>query len=347
MVAMLFAVIIASCALVFGAAGANAVEELVYISDLADVPAVQAAGFDGVLYRGVIYRFAQPGAEQPVFDEPEEHPDTSLFLQWWAQYGATGLVLHWNPANANMMGVWVNPPNVSWNWYPANRWTPEWAWPLYIPFQFRQYSDYITASNAYGTLQAFSGWDEAPAPGESKPLDYFYPSDGLMTTIRQQFRDGLGASFRGYIWFIWSGPYFPDSLSMHPNWWPVNRAGNINPTLALGLNQSSFRTGGVLSLTATVAPGATPSMVDVYVALSLPGGSLLFLQGDGNLTSELRPIVTNWTPTAFAGQIFTYRFGGGEPVGSYTWYPAFTVPGGNPLFGTLGPIVSTTFGFSP
>jgi hypothetical protein len=344
MVAILLAVIIAGCTLASGSTEANAVEELVFISDPADAPAVQAAGFDGVVYGGMIHRFARPGADQPYFDEPEDRPDTSLFFQWWAQYGATGLVLHWNPAKANMMGVWENPPTVSWNWYPATRWTPEWAWSLYIPLQFRQYRAYITASNAYGTLQAVSGWDEAPLPGESKPLDYFYPSDELMTTMRQQFRDGLGASFRGYLWFMWSGPNLPDSLSMHPNWWPVNRAGNINPTLALGLNQSSFRTGGVLSLTATVAPGATPSMVDVYVALSLPGGSLLFLQGDGSLTSVVQPIVRNWTVGPFSGQIFSYTFSGGEPGGNYTWQAAFAAPG---TLNLLGPIVSVPFNFSP
>ena len=194
MVAMLFAAIIAGCALVSGATGASAVEELVFISDLADVPAVQAAGFDGVVYGGVIHRFALPGADQPYFDEPEEHPDTSLFLQWWAQHGATGLVSLWNPAKANTMGVWENPSTVSWNWYPATRWTPEWAWSLYIPLQFRQYSAYITAPNAYGTLQAFSGWDAAPLPGEAKPLDYYYPSDALMTTIRERLETMLAAS---------------------------------------------------------------------------------------------------------------------------------------------------------
>ena len=337
--AILLAVIVAIGTLVAGSPAASAVEELVFISDPADAPAVQAAGFDGVVYGGVIHRFALPGADQPYFDEPEDNPDPSLFLQWWAQYGATGLVSHWNPAKANTLGVWENPPTVAWNWYPANRWTPDWLWSLYIPLQFLQYHTYITAPNAYGTLQAFSGWDEPPLPGESKPLDYSYPSDALMTTMRQQFRDGLGAAFKGYLWFMWSGPNFPDSLSMHPNWWPVNR-----PTLALGLNQSSFRTGGALSLTATVAPGATPSTVDVYVALSLPGGFLLFLQGDGSLTWVLQPMVRNWTGGPFSRQIFSYTFSGWEPGGNYTWQAAFAAPG---TLNLLGPIVSVPFTFSP
>jgi hypothetical protein len=223
MVAILVAVLIASGTLAFGSTAGTPVEELVFISDPADAQAVQAAGFDGVLSGGMIRRFMRPEADQPYVDEPEDLPDTAVFRQWWAQYGATGLVLHWNPAKADQRGVWQSPAVVSWNWYPANRWTPRPFWEGYIPWQFVQYQAYLTAPQAYGTLQAFSGWDEAPPPGKSKPLDYSYPSDALLTMMRQQFREGLGASFRGYLWLVWRGPTFPDSLSQHPNWWPVNR----------------------------------------------------------------------------------------------------------------------------
>lgn len=119
------------------------------------------------------------------------------------------------------------------------------------------------------------------------------------------------------------------------------------PTLALSVNQPSFRRGETLTLGVTVTPGATSQVVDAYVAIALPGGPLLFLQGDGNFTTDVRPIVTNWTAVPFSGEIFRYTFSGGEPPGSYTWYAAFTVPGGNPLFGTIGPIVSAPFSFSP
>jgi uncharacterized repeat protein (TIGR02543 family) len=118
------------------------------------------------------------------------------------------------------------------------------------------------------------------------------------------------------------------------------------PTLALALNQSSFQTGGNLSLTATTAPGAS-TIVDVYVALALPGGALLYLQGNGSLTSAGLPLVSHWTPVSFSGQIFQYHFTGAEPPGQYTWYAAFVGPGGNPLLGTLGPIVAAPFTFSP
>jgi len=116
------------------------------------------------------------------------------------------------------------------------------------------------------------------------------------------------------------------------------------PTLELTLNQSSFRRGETLSLTATVTPGATPTAVDAYVAVALPRGTLLFLQGDGSLTTDLRPIVSNWTVAAFSGEVFRYTFSGGEPLGSYRWLAAFTEPG---TLTFVTPIVEAPFTFSP
>lgn len=60
----------------------------------------------------------------------------------------------------------------------------------------------------------------------------------------------------------------------------------------------------------TATPGTTSSTVDVSVAVAIPGGSLLFLHGDGSLTADVRSIVANWAVTPFAGPIFTHGFGG-------------------------------------
>lgn len=116
------------------------------------------------------------------------------------------------------------------------------------------------------------------------------------------------------------------------------------PVLSFGLNQTGLHTGQTLLVTASVAPGPTPVTADVYVAVQLPGGSLLFLQGDGTFTAAIQPIVRSWTVSSFSGQIFAYTFGGGEPVGSYAMLGAFTNPG---TLSFIGPIVSAPFTFSP
>ncbi|MBI2877814.1 MAG: hypothetical protein HYY20_13145, partial [Candidatus Tectomicrobia bacterium] len=84
--------------------------------------------------------------------------------------------------------------------------------------------------------------------------------------------------------------------------------------------------------------------VDAYVALRLPEGTLLFLQGDGRFTPGIRPLVTNWTLANFSGEIFRYTFGGNEPVGLYAWLAAFTEPG---TLNLLGGIVEVPFRRAP
>lgn len=116
------------------------------------------------------------------------------------------------------------------------------------------------------------------------------------------------------------------------------------PTLQLHLSQSAFHPGGQLIVNATVTPGPTPVTADVYTAVQLPDRSLLFLQGDGSITPTLQPIVRNWTISPFTGQIFSYTFGGVEPVGDYAWLAAFTEPG---TLTFIGLIVSAPFTFSP
>ena len=73
-------------------------------------------------------------------------------------------------------------------------------------------------------------------------------------------------------------------------------------------------------------------------------GGLVFLQGDGSLSSSLQAIVSNWTIGPYNGQIFSYIFGGGELQGSYTWMAAFAQSG---TLNFLGSIVTAPFTFGP
>ncbi len=116
------------------------------------------------------------------------------------------------------------------------------------------------------------------------------------------------------------------------------------PSLTLSLNQSSFHAGQQLTLKATATPGTTPVLADVYIALQLPDGSLLFLRGDGSFSTDLQPIVAHWLVGPYSGQIFSYTCTGWEPAGSYTWLAAFTQPG---TLNFIGPIVSAPFRIDP
>jgi len=71
--------------------------------------------------------------------------------------------------------------------------------------------------------------------------------------------------------------------------------------------------------------------VDVYVAVQLPGGQLLFFPGFG--MTPVRFMTSLLVGPLFAVSdvpILTYTFGS-EPVGAYTWYAVLTPPGADPM----------------
>jgi len=84
---------------------------------------------------------------------------------------------------------------------------------------------------------------------------------------------------------------------------------------SLTLNQATVHGGNTLTLRATTYAGTAPRPVDAYVEVHLPDETRFFVQGDGRLTREIRPIVSDWLVEPFSGEIFRYTFGGGEPVG--------------------------------
>src|SRR5262249_37246889 len=99
-------------------------------------------------------------------------------------------------------------------------------------------------------------------------------------------------------------PFHP-TLSRAELYTPV---GPPLPRLAVNLNQATFQQGDTLTVTATVDPGAQPRLVDVYVALRLPDQSVWFLQGDGDLTPTVQPLVHNWPVAALRADLFRYTF---------------------------------------
>ena len=118
--------------------------------------------------------------------------------------------------------------------------------------------------------------------------------------------------------------------------------------LTLSLDQTTFHTGNQLILNAQVIPGPPLVTADVYIALQPPGcaadACLLFWQGDLHFTTTPQPTLRNWTISPFNGPIFSYTFGGTEPVGTYVWLGVYTVPGTGNL---LGEVTQAPFTFSP
>jgi hypothetical protein len=114
--------------------------------------------------------------------------------------------------------------------------------------------------------------------------------------------------------------------------------------LRLQVNDSNLAPGESLTLTLTVTPEAVPPPLDLYVALQLPDQSWWFLQLDGSLTPELRPLLSNWQAVSSRAELFRYTFTGVESSGSYRWLAAFTEPGTTMLVGT---VAQAPFTFNP
>jgi len=117
-------------------------------------------------------------------------------------------------------------------------------------------------------------------------------------------------------------------------------------TVGLSLNGSTFNstTNKVMMLNATMVASNPPTVADVYVALQLPDGTLLFMQPGGGFGTTLTPLLSNVPVPDFNGPIFNFTFSGLEPAGTYTWFAALTVPGSLNIIGTLA---TAPFSFAP
>jgi lysophospholipase L1-like esterase len=139
----------------------------------------------------------------------------------------------------------------------------------------------------------------------------------------------------------------------HPNGAGAQRyaeavTGLVPPDLALPLrlrvNDASLAPGDSLTLTVTITPEFTTQVVDLYIALQFPDQTLRFLQADGSLTPEVRPLFASWTVAPFRGEVFRDTFSGGELPGNYVWLAVFTEPETGMFVGT---IAQASFTFSP
>jgi hypothetical protein len=112
----------------------------------------------------------------------------------------------------------------------------------------------------------------------------------------------------------------------------------------LSLNQPSFGRGDMLTLTATLLPEPNPQPVDCYVMLRKPDGATAFLQADGRLTAERRPVLSHVMRAPLSRELFRHIVAASDPSGTYRWIGALTKPGTSTIIGervevpfTVGP----------
>src|SRR5262249_41470759 len=76
--------------------------------------------------------------------------------------------------------------------------------------------------------------------------------------------------------------------------------------LNLALNDNSFGVGDLMTVTASLTPWSTPTLLDAYIVIRVPGGGILSLQQNGSVVAGIAPIATGLPPVTFMGEIFRY-----------------------------------------
>jgi hypothetical protein len=114
--------------------------------------------------------------------------------------------------------------------------------------------------------------------------------------------------------------------------------------LSLHLNLTTFQALQTMTLAATLARGPMPQLVDAYIVIQVPGGSLFSLLGNGTVVPGIQPVAMGLVPFAASGELVRYTFTGAEPLGVYTWFGALLQAGTSNILGfieqksfTLGP----------
>ena len=119
---------------------------------------------------------------------------------------------------------------------------------------------------------------------------------------------------------------------------------SLSPSVTLRMNASAVLTGETIRLLAAISPGTAPMSVDLYLAVQLPDGSLLFLRDGAAATSAAMPYKTGWNGEAFDREVFSHQFGGDMAAGTYRFLAGVTQTG---TMNFLGEIIEAPFGFYP
>ncbi len=107
------------------------------------------------------------------------------------------------------------------------------------------------------------------------------------------------------------------------------RNGNIqfhSATLTTTVNAPTVRAGQTMRLSARLRRDRTASSADAYVVLQAPGGQV-FSWTQAGLVPGLVPLVRNFVPVDFEGELLQLRVPAGTPPGLYKWISALTEAG--------------------
>lgn len=130
-------------------------------------------------------------------------------------------------------------------------------------------------------------------------------------------------------------PYFANAVDGRAS--ISTSLGTLPPAAAVALNASAFHTAQTINYQATLIPGATPTLVDIYLGALLPDGVTFFslIQiAPGVISTAVSP-----APIPFLANVsliplvvpFSYTFTGFDGAGIYFTYAGLTVAGSNPL----------------
>lgn len=121
----------------------------------------------------------------------------------------------------------------------------------------------------------------------------------------------------------------------------IVRNGNIqvHESLATTVNAASFDSGQVMKLKASLTPTEKPVLVDAYLVLRLPDGQMLSWTGHG-FAPGIVPIIRNFVPGRYSGQVLELTIPPGAPKGTYAWLSALAAAG---TLNLLTPITETPF----
>ena len=103
-------------------------------------------------------------------------------------------------------------------------------------------------------------------------------------------------------------------------------------SIELRLNKESFQSGDILDLSIDLRAGDTDSVVDAYLALLIPDGSIFFWgTGLQSFSGQIQPVCSACTVADYSGVIMSLALDSSILPGPYTFYAVLTKQGSDPL----------------